>query len=213
MVTGAQRGFSLVEVVIVLAISGLLLLIALSGFGAARDQSEFSQSVDGAKESVEAAKAAASASVNDRIEAAGGNNTCTIVLGERINFTVGSSSLDLQQLQTKNPQLVSCGAGANPPVTATVADPPTAQLKFGLVYIGFSNGSPGGVIAQPYHLNFYRSITDARSLVSSSTTLATNYGMLSTAMPTPVNLWFKTVDGKKAYITVDTTGGITRTIQ
>lgn len=82
-----EAGFTLVEIVIVMAISVAMALAAFAGFSSLRGNAQFTSSIERAKESLVSAKNEANTTVNATVpETAAGRSDDRIILGRAVVF-------------------------------------------------------------------------------------------------------------------------------
>ena len=206
----SESGFTLIEIVIVTAITAALTLIAFQGFGTLRETTQFHDGVEGAKESILAQRSQAIASINTN--AGAGQDQTTINLGQLLKFSSGSSSVQLHTLTTTNP---TTDPNSDPAINATgTSDPTSFGVKWGLTYTGYgTNGAthyPGH--AGVYYVDFTRSRTDASPQVNAGVSSPSFYNNVVPPTMGTVQLYFRDVVGREAVVNIDLSdGAITRT--
>ena len=205
----SESGFTLIEIVIVTAITAALTLIAFRGFGTLRETTQFHDGVEQTKESVLEQRSQALASINTN--AGGGQNLATINVGQLLRFNVGSGTIPLQTILTTNP---TTDPTLNPALTLTTSDPTSFGLIWGLTYVGY--GTNGGVMhAGTYFVDFSRSRINAAPQVEAGTSAPTrNDNLVPPAGAGTVQLYFKDAVGRSADVDINlSNGSITRTYQ
>src|SRR5438046_1413283 len=123
-----QSGFTLIETILVTAISSMLIVIALMGFSAWRMQIQFADSMDDMKETMTALRTESQASIN--LGTSPGEDPSMVNFGRIITFTPGSSVVRVDVLRTANTKA---------PVAAQVVSivrTETRTLKWGVTYNG-----------------------------------------------------------------------------
>lgn len=215
-----QRGVTLVEVTLTLAISALLITTVLAGRNSIRSQAQFSDGVERIKETILSTKSEASTSNNVNTKAKGtgqiGDGTSRYLnLGRSIRFEKDSSII---QVLT-----VLCYAGDGNLCTEDLnedgATDEVTTLPWGIIYKSYT---VGGVTQTGTQLSiiFTRNDTDGsftgywlEGRVSDSKKPGAKKRSELLVNTTPITLNFESQDGRKATIDVNpATGTVTRTI-
>lgn len=196
MAKQAQGGFTLIEIIIVMAISSMLAAIALMGFSATRGQAQFSDSVERLKESLLTRRTEALSTV----KLSGGADAANVTLGKLLTFTPNSSTVTVQTLITANNPAPAAGQA----VTVVAAESTTYTVEWGVKYTGGSR----------IQVAFVRSATDGalQTAVSPNGGWGPPYTYGQFAPNGAVKqLQFKDPDGRTADIVITpTTNGVTR---
>ena len=119
-----QRGLTLIEIVMSLAIAGLLAATVLTGRDALRARLQFSQGIDQVTQILTTARGEATGTVGNPDLLNGGTSPNTQVYGKSIQFTAGSSSVQVATL------LADSTSGAIIPGTF---DPYTVTIPWGVM--------------------------------------------------------------------------------
>jgi prepilin-type N-terminal cleavage/methylation domain-containing protein len=98
MANKRQSGFTLIEIIITMAISAGLAVIALLGFSAMRSQTQFSDAVERLREATVQRRTEANAAV----QLANGEDTTQIAFGRIMTFMPNSSLVQVQTLVTSS---------------------------------------------------------------------------------------------------------------
>jgi prepilin-type N-terminal cleavage/methylation domain-containing protein len=126
-----QGGFTMIEVLIVLAISGLLLLITLFGQGPIRTQSEFRDGAESFRAQLETIKDEVSTTVSRTDEGClgfgAGRRADCVKFGKLVNFNNNSSGFTTREIVGDGPG--SADPSPNVPVTDPVFFGNTAQKE------------------------------------------------------------------------------------
>lgn len=208
-----QRGVTLVEVMLTLAISALLISTILAGRNSIRSQAQFSDGMERIKETILSVKSEANTSNNTNPGAKGtaqiGSGASRYLnIGRSIRFTPNSSNVDSIALLCYAATDLTCTDQVNP-------DSATAKkisLPWGITYKDYvADGVTGSTItiifARDDKTGEFAGYWYAGTIAnrdSKNTILAKS---------TPVTLNFESPDGRKATITVNpATGTVTRTI-
>lgn len=172
-----------------MAISGLLMVIALAGFSAVRAQAQFSDSVERVKEMMLARRTEALAT----IKLSGGADASTVTFGRLLTFSPNSSVVTVQTLSTANdPAPV-----ANQQVNVVSAETTTFTIPWNVRYGG----------NQSRQVAFVRSTVDGELLTAVSGPNGWGnppyrYSDFSAANPNPFAMLF--TDGtRQATVTVE----------
>ncbi|HSH31077.1 MAG TPA: prepilin-type N-terminal cleavage/methylation domain-containing protein, partial [Candidatus Saccharimonadales bacterium] len=185
-----QSGFTLIETVIVLAISGALVTIALSGQSQLRENSQFSDAIEKVKNNLVLVKNEANTTVNDRVDPNRGQDPAgRSLFGKMVEFTSGSDIMtvttltinqDLDQLQRQ--------------------DSYSIRIPWGVTF------NPAGGTARQY-VTFTRDPNTGRMQTytppdwpDAQLLRPDNY---TAAIQAPVNLPFRDPSGRAATVTVD----------
>jgi prepilin-type N-terminal cleavage/methylation domain-containing protein len=213
MSTRSQSGYSLIEIVLVTAIAGMLVVIAFKGFSGLRTQTQFSQAVERATQNVAAQRQEALSTV--KTVGTGTDNT-TITIGRLLTFTPGSSVVTVQTLTTQNYNAVS-NTTPRPGQAVAVYGPETTSftMPWGIKYTKSSKGN--GVI----QVAFVRSAVDGTLQTATSPNggwpiASLTYGNFAgggaAANIFLANDYPVVASSKQAYITITpVSSGITRT--
>jgi prepilin-type N-terminal cleavage/methylation domain-containing protein len=121
-----QAGFTLIELIIVMAISSLLGAAVLSGFSVLRSQAQFSDAIERLKETVLIKRTEALST----IKLSGGDDAANITFGRLLTFTPGSSSVTVQTLYTANNE----APAANQPVYTLPSEDGDTTIAWGVRY-------------------------------------------------------------------------------
>ena len=119
-----QRGLTLIEIVMSLAIAGLLAATVLTGRDALRARLQFSQGIDQVTQILTTARGETTGTVGNPDLLVGGQSTARQVYGKSVSFTAGSSSVQVATL------LADSSSGAIIPGTF---DPYTVTIPWGVV--------------------------------------------------------------------------------
>ena len=196
MLARRQAGFTLVEIIIVMAISSALAVIALMGFSTLRSQAQFSDSIERLKEKVTAERQEALATV----KLSGGTDSSRVTFGRLLTFTPGSSAIQIQTLYTANNPAPAAGQA----VFTNPAEDVTYTVPWGVTFTG----------ASVTRVAFVRSTTDGALQTATSTAWVAGSYTYGNFAPNgaPRNLNFRDPSGRTAFLTVTpTNNGITRT--
>lgn len=199
-----QRGVSLVEVLLTLAISSLLLGSVLVGRNSVRSQAQFSDGIERIKETVLSIKSQANTSNNST---GNGTSSNSLTLGRFIHFTRDSDAYDTGTLLCLTGSGSTCGNRVN------VTDQASGELPWRMTYKGnsvssepdltliFARDDNAGAIFTGYWF--------AGRLVNG--TDVAQYQQLANQKTIVLN--FESPDGRRATITVDpATGSVSRKV-
>lgn len=100
-ITHKNHGFSLIEVVVVLAISSLLLLILAGGYSILQQRNRFKDGVERIVSTLERTRTEANSTLNVTNPAPGTNEN-RLVFAKAVHFTDGSDTLQLLTLSADN---------------------------------------------------------------------------------------------------------------
>lgn len=192
-----QSGFTLIELIIVMAIGSILTAMALVGFSTWRMQLQFSDSIDSLKETMTALRTESRANIN--LQAAAGENPAMVTFGKLVTFTPNSSMIRVDTLRTANTDAPGSGQ------VVQIVSTETRTIKWGVTYAG----------SQPRSVAFTQSLNTAR--LQTAWRDSWNLGSLQYGqfMPgTSVSaLGFRDPAGRTATVRVDpANNGITRSI-
>ncbi len=196
----SQAGFTLIEVIIVMAISSALAALAIMGFATLRGQAQFSDAVERLKERVLVQRQEALAT----IKLSGGTDAANITFGRLLTFTPGSSTVRIETLVTAN----NLAPAANQPVLILASETTSFEIPWGVTYAG----------ASMQQIGFVRSAIDGSLQTAASPAggwggLPFDYGDFA---PNGAATNIDVIDpaGRRAYVTIDPqSNGVTRTFQ
>ena len=175
-----QAGFTLIEIIIAMAISSSLAVIALMGFSAMRSQVQFSDAVERLRERTVQTRTEA----NSSVQLASGDQPNLIAFGRIMTFTPGSGIVKIQTLRTSSTESPTDLQAVN--LTADNAFDYT--IPWGLTYQGGKDA--GGYTTKKRQVAFIRSPRDGslHSIVSppNGWTLHRGYYYYSDFMPSGV---------------------------
>lgn len=126
MANKRQSGFTLIEIIITMAISGGLAVIALMGFSAMRSQTQFSDAVERLRESVVQRRTEA----NSSVQLSAGDDPNKIAFGRIMTFTPGSATVNVQTLVTSSSESPTAGQS----VTPTLDNSVSYTIAWGVVF-------------------------------------------------------------------------------
>jgi prepilin-type N-terminal cleavage/methylation domain-containing protein len=210
-----QSGFTLIELILVMAISGALAAIAMMGFSTLRGQTQFSDSVERLKEDVLKSRQEALST----IKSSGGTDPTKVTFGKLLTFTPGSSTVQVQTLVTINNyqagNVTSPTAAQAVTISAAPGDTSSYTIPWGITYANTQlTGPPLGAIQNSVvKVAYVRSGTDGALQTATSTTWGAvlTYGLFA-PNGAKRNLNFVDPTGRKAFLTIDpTNNGVSRT--
>jgi prepilin-type N-terminal cleavage/methylation domain-containing protein len=191
-----QSGFTLIELIMVLALTSGFAILALSSFTVLRDQSQFNDSLTRLQSEVLAQRQEALST----IELTGGTNAGSVTLGKLMEFTPGSSTVQIRTLVTANTEAPS----ADQAVAVDTKQNAQFQMPWGAVYDSS---------AQPLAIAFTRSLSDG-SLRTAIITPSAAYTYGDFVTSTSVANLSINGSGQKGQLTVDPiSGGVTVVFQ
>lgn len=158
MANKRQSGFTLIELIITMAISGGLAVIALMGFSTMRAQTQFSDAVERLRESVVQRRTEA----NSSVQLTSGDTQGQIAFGRIMTFTPDSGLVNIRTLRTSSNDSPAPGQA----VTPTTDNSVDYTIAWGVV---FKQGKDtGGYTALKRQVAFIRSPRDGslHSIVS-----------------------------------------------
>lgn len=187
----------MIELILVMAISSILLVGLLAGFSSWRMSLQFSDSIDGLKETVTELRTESRASINTANGA--GETPGTVTFGKMLTFTPGSSTIRVDTLRTANTDTPTNGQ------VVQVVSTETRTIRWGITYAG----------ARPRSVAFTQSLNGA----DMQTAWRDNWNVagLQYAQFVPsgsvANLQFRDPAGRTGTVLVNpANNGITRTI-
>lgn len=212
--TSKQRGVTLVEVTLTLAISTLLITTVLTGRSSIRSQAQFSDGVERIKETILSVKSEANTSNNTNPAAKGtaqiGSGASRYLnLGRSIRFTPNSSTADSLALLCYAATDYTCTDQVNPDSTTAKK----ISLPWGIKY---KNYVAGGVTGTTVTIIFTRDDQTGEFTGYWYDGTIANHDSKNAvlAKSTPIALNFESPDGRKATVAINpATGTVTRTIQ
>ena len=199
-----QRGFTLIEISLVLAISGILLVLAITAQAGIRQQSQFTDSIETTATNINNLKN----QVNTTLQTDSGASGTT--LGETyfakvLSFSVGSTTY----VATDYYYTPNAVAGTN---ITQVGQSQIYTIPWNTSVSGLLvNGTPQSSAVMVFQLNQTSGDLIAYPLQTLPSLVATNFGYL----PGTFAITLTGANGKKATITVDGTSGgtVTRAFQ
>jgi len=209
MANKRQAGFTLIEIMITMAISAGLAVIALMGFSTLRSQAQFSDAVERLRERTVQTRTEA----NSSVQLTSGTDTGNVAFGRIMTFTPGSGIVNIQTLMTSSSE--------SPAAIQSVF--PTADNAFDYTIpwgLTFKQGKDtGAYTAQKRQVAFIRSPLDGslHSIVSppNGWTLSGGHYQYSDFMPggVPPRASLQVGDGSRtATLNIDPpTNGVGRT--
>jgi len=217
-----QRGVSLVEVMLTLALSSLLLTSILGGRGSIRSQALFSDGMERIKETVLTVKSQANTSNSTAGQGSGvsGSGAYYNIRGRSITFTQASGTATIQT--------VLCFANTDHTCKdqTQLSSTSTSALPAGITYAGTYtvNGVSGTQAAANMTIIFSRSddVGDFTGYWYPGTLVATTVSNQATTAldtvylqnSTTITLNFNGADGHKGTVTIDPySGSVTRVAQ
>lgn len=208
-----QRGISLVEVMLTLALSSLLLASVLAGRNSLRSQAQFSDGMERIKETILTTKNQANTGNNTVGQGNGtpSSNNTYLTIGRSVQFTLNSSNATTNTLLCNATSDLLCATQIRFPFQATQ----TQALPWGITYTGCTNC---GGATNSLTLLFVRDDNSGTfsgywfpGALTSGIQKSTVY---RTDRQTPLTLNFRSPDGRTATINVNPAAGtVTRTIQ
>lgn len=204
-----QRGVSLVEVVLTLAISSLLIATVLAGRNSVRSQAQFSDGMERIKETILSAKSEANTGNNT---SGTGSSSKYLTIGRAMRFNTSAvnkanKKADLTTVLCQVTTDFLCQSNKMISWEATAVK--SAPLPWGIVYTGYTaNNQPGSTA----DLTLFFARNDQTGGYTGSwypgalSKLSTTKDALL-ANQTPVTLNFVSPDGRKAKITVNPVTG------
>ena len=200
MANRKQAGFTLIEVMFVIAIAGALAAIVLVGFSSLRRDAQFSGAIDKLRETVVAQRTEALTTV----KSGGGTNASTITFGRLLTFTPGSDQVRVQTLTTANNSSPSAGQ----PVNVLTSETTTVSVPWGVRYAGTTVAN----------VAFVRSAIDGSLQTAINPTGSWGSAPYSYGFFAPggsaQELMFQDVNGRRAYIGIDPgSNSVTRRFQ
>ena len=210
----SSSGFSLVEVTITLAISGLLLAMAVYGNGQLKRRSQFSDGVERVKNAIERVKTEASTTVNQG-GGTGGADPYLIFWGKLISFSGGVMRVDTLVLDSQPPFGPGCAGSPTAIKLCTIpGETYTVNLPWGVVYT-----AAGPPPSTGERIVFVRSqvngdlitYTLPPGLPGNWENRPDNYDIYNPTIRSSLQYRFTDPNGRRATITVDAvSGGISR---
>ncbi len=213
----SRAGFTLIELILVMAIGSALAMIALLGFSTLRGQAQFSDAVERLNQSVLGQRQEALST----IKSSGGTDTANITFGHILTFQQNSSTVQVQTLVTANN---NAPAGSQA-VTILAAENTSFTIPWGIYYLNAQTTGPplGAAINAGYiQVAFVRSPVDGSLQTAMSpgggwagrltgTYRYDNFYPSTPAAKTNLNV----TDGSRhAWLTIDPTGNsVTRGFQ
>lgn len=192
-----QSGYTLIELILVMAIGSMLVIVALAGFSSWRMSLQFSDSIDGLKETMTALRTESQSNIN--LRTAAGETPANVTFGRLVTFTPGSSTFRVDTLRTANTN--APGAGQAVVVVSTE----TRTIKWGVTYTG----------PRPRSVAFTQSLNTARMQTAwrdNWNTGSLQYGQFVPSTSVAV-LQFRDSAGRTATVRVDpASNGVTRSI-
>lgn len=187
VVNQRQAGFTLIEVIMVMAIAGVLSLIVLNGFSSLRGQAEFSDAIDHLKETVVAQRTEALTTV----KAGGGTDSSQQTIGRLLTFSPGSGTVRVDTLVTANTDAPVAGQA----VTLAAGETTNVIIPWGIQY-------HGSTVAQ---VAFTRSAVDGSlQTTASQGTFGPPYHYGNFAPGGPIEeFMFQDSTGRTGYISID----------
>lgn len=186
-----QRGLTLIEIVMSLAIAGLLAASVLTGRDALRAKLQFSQGIDQVSQILTTARGETSGTVGSTDLATGGaSNPPVYIFGKSVHFSNHSSNVTVSTVLINS-------AGT---ITSSTTNPYTVTIPWGVVptaddYVVFGLGSSGQL--QVYNLGV---------------TPPSPGGAVSTLPVGPAAVNFSGTGTETATVTADSVGNVTRVI-
>jgi len=98
MANKRQSGFTLIEIIMTMAISAGLAVVALAGFSAMRAQTQFSDAVERLREATVQRRT----ETNSAVQFTSGDDASQIAFGRIMTFTPGSGIVQIQTLVTSS---------------------------------------------------------------------------------------------------------------
>jgi prepilin-type N-terminal cleavage/methylation domain-containing protein len=196
MLVRRQAGFTLIEIILVMVISSMLAIIALTGFSALRGQAQFSDSIERLKEKVVSLRQEALST----IKLSGGADATHVTFGRLLTFTPGSSTVQVQTLETANNPAPVAGQA----VVTVPAEDTSFAVAWGVTFTG----------PRVTQVAFVRSTVDGALQTAVSTAWVPGSYKYSDFAPNgaPANLNFRDPTGRTAFLTVTPANdGVTRT--
>lgn len=204
-----QRGVTLVEVTLTLAISTLLIVTVLAGRNSVRSQAQFSDGMERIKESILSTKSEANTGNNS---SGSGNSSKYLTIGRAMRFNTSgvnasNKKTDVLTLLCQSASDFLCQDAK--PISWEAMAVRSSTFPWGIVYTGYSTTSqPGGTA--DINLVFTRDdqtggYGGAWYPAALSKTATTKSALL--ANQSPVTLNFKSPDGRTAKIIVDPASG------
>ena len=207
--TSKQRGVTLIEVMLTLAISSLLIVTVLAGRNSVRSQAQFNDGMERIKEMILSAKSEANTGNNT---SGSGNSIKYLTIGRAMRFNSSAvnkanKKTDIATVLCQSATDFLCQDAKTISWEATAVK--SATFPWGIVYTGYSvNNQPGTtadvnlVFARDDKTGGYIGSWYPAALSKTSTTKA---ALL--ANQAPVTLNFKSPDGRSAKITVNPATG------
>jgi len=156
-----QRGFTIVEVIVVVAVSGALLLIGVLGQGQVQDKARFTDSLETLESELESVKVSAE-STSNTADVTGGDSLSEVVFGSMISFAPNNDRYNTSLLSHRDDGELSA-------FSAKVEGVNEKTMRWGLEYVGFcetddtaSNYCNGPIINGPSCIIYYRNLKNGR---------------------------------------------------
>ena len=129
-----SQGFTLIEIMMVLAISSLLMLILLGGYNQSRRRAQFTDAVERMTVQLEQAKNEANSTVN--VNPSQGTDLNTVVFAKAADFATNPNQLLVQTLRVpRSDTLID-------PVTLDPANLRTVDIPWGASFVSPTDASP-----------------------------------------------------------------------
>lgn len=211
-----QRGVSLVEVILVLAISSILVTTVLAGRNSVRSQAQFIDGMERIKEQILLTKSDAN---TGKSATASGTSTGYLLLGESIKFSkVSNTNMYIYNVMCKANSDMVCGDSVT---TSTMsASRKTIATPWKISYLGYTTGTSTTVTPKDVSLIFIRNdlnggFTGAWKEGEIASGSQNKLGdVINPNNQIPVTLHFASTDGRKATIVVNpATGTVTKEVQ
>lgn len=206
MANKRQFGFTLIEIIITMAISGGLAVIALMGFSSMRAQTQFSDAVERLRESTVQRRTEA----NSSVQLTNGDTVGTIAFGRIMTFTPGSGVVKIETLITDSSESPIPGQA----VTSTGSNAFDYNIAWGVVFNKGLGDAPGlkrqvAFIRSPRDGSLHTAVSPAGGWVLNSGSYRYDDFITSTV---PVGVGLQVSDGTRtATINIDpATNGVGR---
>ncbi len=203
MLKRREVGFTLIEIVLVMAISMSLAVIVLAGSSSLRRNAQFSDSVERTKELLVATKNQVNSTVNTDREEAGGISDTELLLGQAIVFS-GNGSTQYYRYE------LYADADAEVPVPIRVKLVRTDNVMWGVTTRSVSAPTAGLYVAYLRTPDGTRafSFTGTAATTAQRDTALMNAANYNSYAPAQQVLAMTGEDGRVANITVTTPGGL-----